>query len=449
MKKFKSLLIKSIVLPLGDKAMKTSIFASIKQIKHMRHFSNTEIETWQNQQLQKLVYHAYTHTEYYKSLFDKNGINPVDIQTIHDLEKIPVLTKTDIRNNFQELIAANIKNIPHKKASTGGSTGDPMSYLLDHKSWSFSNANNIINWEKTDYRYGDKYIALGSTSLFVDKKPSIKHRLYYKLKNKIGLNGVNMSDEVCRDYVELIKRKKIKFIYGYASAIYLLAKWVIENNIKVNINSCFTTSEVLTSQYRKVISDAFQCKIVDCYGAHDGGITAFAHEEGFFEVSYNSLVRIENPDQNGAGTALLTDLLNYAMPLINYKLGDELLIDAKQNEQYSYNGQIINKVLGRTSDILQLGNGHVLTGPGFTILFKDLPVEYYCIEKTAMDSLTCWIIKLPEFNPSHEKTIFQTLKKQAGENISIIIKYTDKPFLSKSGKRKYMVDNSTQIITNK
>ena len=239
MNKFKSLLIKSIVLPLADKAMKTSISASIKQIKRMRQFSNTEIETWQNLQLKKLVYHAYTHTEYYKSLFDKNHINPNDIQTINDLEKLPVLTKSDVRNNFKKLIPKNIKNIPHKKASTGGSTGDPMPYLLDHKSWSFSNANNINNWEKTDYRYGDKFIALGSTSLFVDKKPSLKHRLYYKLKNKVGLNGVNMSDEVCRDYIKLIKENKIRFIYGYASAIYLLAKWIIENNETTNIKSCF------------------------------------------------------------------------------------------------------------------------------------------------------------------------------------------------------------------
>jgi phenylacetate-CoA ligase len=251
-----------------------------------------------------------------------------------------------------------------------------------------------------------------------------------------------MSDEVCKNYIELINSNKIKYLYGYSSAIYLLAKWAIENNETANIKSCFTTSEVLTSQFRKTISNAFQCKIVDCYGAHDGGITAFAHKEGFFEVNYNSIVRIENPDQNGIGPAILTDVLNYAMPLINYKLGDELQIDKKQNEQYSYNGQIINKVMGRTSDILQLDNGHVLTGPGFTILFKDIPADYYCIEKKASDSIVCWIIKLPEFDFTHEKIILQTLRKQAGKNIHIEIKYTDEPFLSKSGKRTYMIDNS-------
>jgi phenylacetate-CoA ligase len=442
MDRIKSLFIKNIILPFADKAMKTSISSRIKQIELLRVFSKADIENWQNQQLKNLIHHAYYQTEYYKTLFDKIHIKPEEIQTVCDLKRIPVLTKSDIRNNFKELIPANIRDIPHKKASTGGSTGDPMLYLLDNRSWSFSNANNILNWERAGYRYGEKYIALGSTSLFVGKKPSIKHRLYYRFKNKIGLNGVNMSDEVCENYIKLIKRDNINWLYGYASAIYILAEWSIKAGETVNIKGCFTTSEVLTRRYRKTISRAFKCKIVDCYGAHDGGITAFAHEEGFFEVNYNSLVRIEKFNEDGYGPALLTDLLNYAMPFINYELGDELLIDEKLNEQYSYNGQIINKVIGRTSDVLQLGNGHMLTGPGFTILFKDIPVEYYCIEKTASHSIICWIKKLPQFNSFHEETIHQTLKKQAGEAININIKCTESPFLSKSGKRQYMIDNT-------
>ena len=437
----KSYLIKSIVLPLGDKAMKTSISASIKQIKRMRQFSNTEIETWQNQQLNKLVYHAYTHTEYYKSLFDKNGIKPEDIQTIHDLDKIPVLTKTDIRNNFQELIADNIKNIPHKKASTGGSTGDPLIYLHDNDSWSFVNANNIFNWEKTGYRYGNKFLALGSTSLYVNTKPSLKHKIYYQLKNKIAISGINMSDEVCEKYCELIKKENIKYIYGYASSIYLLAKYVFVNNINLPIKVCFSTSEVLKDIYRETIQKAFKCKIIDCYGANDGGITAFSHTKGFYEVGYNCIVRIKDPNENGEGTILLTDLFNYAMPFINYEIGDVIQIDLSINKQYNYNGQIINKILGRTSDIIILGNGHTLTGPGFTILFKDIPVDYYCIEKVDKNSIICWIIKLPSFNEKHEKLIYETLRKQCGEEISIIIKETQKPFLSPSGKALYFLNN--------
>jgi phenylacetate-CoA ligase len=176
---------------------------------------------------------------------------------------------------------------------------------------------------------------------------------------------------------------------------------------------------------------------MDSYGANDGSITAFAHKKHFFEVGYNCLVRVENPDQNGLGPALLTDLFNYAMPLINYKLGDEIQINTSKNKDYPYNGQIINNVLGRTSDIIHFENRRILTGPGFTILFKDLPVEHYCIEKNGVNSIKCSIVKLPGFEQHHEDLIKATIYKQTGENSNFTIVYTPEIPLTKSGKRKY------------
>jgi phenylacetate-CoA ligase len=130
------------------------------------------------------------------------------------------------------------------------------------------------------------------------------------------------------------------------------------------------------------------------------------------------------------------------MPLINYKIGDELKIDEDKNINYIYNGQLINQVIGRSSDILFFENGKAITGPGFTVLFKDIPVDYYCVEKTSGNSIVCWIIKLPAYTKDHQQLIFQTIKKQVGENVSVDIRYTDKPFLSNSGKRQYFIDQN-------
>jgi phenylacetate-CoA ligase len=417
--------------------MQTSIASSYKKIKQMQHYSRDEIHAWQEKRLKSLIDNAYSHSKYYYTLFKQTGLHPDDIKTTADLEKIPVLTKKIIRENFDDIISDNIDAIPHKKSATGGSTGDPTKYWLDHRSWSMSNANSIVNWEKVGYHYGDAYIALGSTSLFVDKKPSLKHQIYYKIKNKTGLNGINMSDDVCQEYIALIRKRKINFIYGYASSIYLLAKYASDNNQNLSIKACFPTSEILTDRFRKTIQDAFKCKILNCYGAHDGGITAFSHEREFFEVGYNSVVSIENPDTNGTGPALVTDLSNYAMPLINYKLGDEIRIDNSKNKNYPYNGQVINDVLGRTSDIIQLENGRTLTGPGFTILFKDLPVEHYSVVKNGANSIKCSVVKLSDFDQSHEDIIKSTFMKQMGENTNFKLEYTNEIPLSKSGKREY------------
>lgn len=417
--------------------MQTSIASSYRKIKQMRRYDTEKILEWQDRNLKKIIAHAYDQTKYYRVLFDRIGITPKDISTQDDLRKLPILKKEDIRLNFDDLAPININSIPHKKSATGGSTGDPMSYLLDHRSWSFSNANTILNWERTGYHYGQGYIALGSTSLFVDKNMSLKHKFYYKLKNKHGLSGINMSDEVCKEYIDLIKKRKIHFLYGYASSIYLLAKYVLNKKINIDIHTCFPTSEILTERYRATINEAFRCEILDCYGAHDGGITAFGHQQGYFEVNYNCIVRLNNQSETNTGSALLTDLFNYAMPLINYQLGDDYEIDEVKNNDYPFNGQVINKVIGRTSDLIYLENGNVLTGPGFTILFKDLPVEYYCIEKNGINSVKCSIKKLSEFSDIHETLVASTIKKYIGADAHLSISYTNDIQYSKSGKRLF------------
>lgn len=436
-----SFALKKFILPFADKLMKTEVNKFYKLIEILQNYTPHEIKKWQNQRLKDLIHHAYHNTVYYKKLFDNLNISTKVINTIVDLKRLPVLTKEIIKNSFHDIQATDINNYPFNYSSTGGSSGDPLKYLLDNKSWSYSVANTIFNWEKSGFNYGDKYIALGSSSLFVNKKRSIKHSIYYKLKNKISLNGVNMSDRVCSEYINLVQDYNIKFIYGYASSIYLLAKYAAKKNINLDLIACFPTSEILTEKYRQQIQYAFQCQIIDCYGANDGGITAFEHIPGYFEVGYNCVFVQENTDSDGIGSILLTDLFNYAMPLINYKLGDVVQVNEKVNNDYKYNGQIINKVLGRSSDIIELENGNILTGPGFTILFKDLPVEYYFIEKLEGNSIKCSIMKLPEYSKSDEDVVRSTLKKQAGQDSEIIIDYINEITLSKSGKRKYFKTN--------
>ncbi len=434
-----SAILKYIILPLADHVMNTKVISYYRQIKKMNTWSREEIESWQNKKIAELIKHAYNNTIYYKELFDKNFIDPNTVNSKESLKQIPVLTKQDIIKNYERLIPANINKINHKLKSTGGSTGDPLKYLLDNDSWSFTNANYIFNWEQTTYKYGNKFIALGSSSINISESQSLKHKIYYALKNKIGLDGVNMSIENCKQYVKLIQRGKIKYIYGYASAIYLLAKYVDENKIKTPVEACFTTSEILLPHYREVIIKAFNCDVVNCYGANDGGVTAYEHDIGYFLVGYNCIVSSQSNSNKEVAPALLTDLTNYAMPFINYQLGDEIQIDTDQNREYAYNGQIINKIGGRTSDVIRLENGSVLTGPGFTVLFGGLPVVSYSIRKNGKNKILCLISKAKGYNNNTERTIFSSIQKKAGADSIIELEYLDELKISKSGKKEYFL----------
>lgn len=126
------------------------------------------------------------------------------------------------------------------------------------------------------------------------------------------------------------------------------------------------------------------------------------------------------------------------MPFINYKVGDQIEFF---NDKKMFNGQIIKKIYGRTSEIIFLENGSTLTGPGFTILFKDLPVEYYFIEKTGNNMITCSIIPCKSFTNKHKEIICSTFKNVMGSDSRFNLKLNAKIKYTKNGKIKYFAGN--------
>ena len=438
-RRVRNILLLELMLPLGDLGTGSKIHHYYHLIKKMNKWTNQEIESWQNKMLQKLINHFYRNTKYYKQLFDDLDINPNDIKTREDLKRLPPLNKDIIRQNFDDLIPQNINAIPHKKASTGGSTGNPLKYFLDLKTWSYTTAAKIYSWQTTDYLYGDSYAALGSSSLFPTNKKSWKHILYFFLRNGVPINGMNLSDEKCEDYINVIRKEKVNYLYGYASSLFLLAKYIKKKGIKLEIKGCFPTSEILTDSYRKEMEEAFGSFVLDGYGARDGGITAYEINRGYYNVGYNSIAEVINCSSDDTGTLLVTDLLNYAFPFIRYEVGDEATLPSNKIE-YEYNGQIISKILGRVSDVIRLENGHVLTGPGFTILFKDLNVVAYRISKIDILKIKIEVQRNNNYSIEEEKLIYNTIKKHAGEDCKIMIRYVDKMATKKNGKRAYLIN---------
>lgn len=441
MSKLKEFFIINCILPISDTAFHTDIARWYHVLNRMIKQSPGEIRDWQTERLHCLIKVAFEYSPYYREVFDSLGITPDRIQSIDDLKVLPPLTKDILRSRFEDIKLKNIDSYRYKYCSTGGSTGNPTKYIKDNQSWGFDNAFNILMWKQTGYRYGDKFLALGSSSLFPVNKKSRLHEWYYRLKGKIPFNAMNLSEEKLEECVNLIKKKRIHYIYGYASSIFLLAKYVKENNLgdSLKIKACFPTSEILTDLYRTTIIEAFDCKISDMYGAHDGGIVAHNAGEGF-KVSYNCIVEVDNVNsgESNFGPALLTDVTNFAFPFIRYQLGDELSLGEGYNS--FYNGQVLNKVIGRTSDVIELENGRVLTGPGFTILFSKLNIIGYRMYKSDKMEITVEVVKTNEYTSADDDLIVGTIKKHAGEDCSVKIIYAESVKQRENGKNMYFLN---------
>lgn len=423
-----------IALSLGDKFLGTNVIKWYKEIKAMQHWSKEEIVNWQNRKFKLLVKHAYDNVIFYKALFDKSKLNPKDFSDISQISVLPIITKKIIKENFERLNAKNKNEYLHKRSATGGSTAEPLIFFRDYNSWSFTTALSMIYWEKLGYKLGDKFAAFGSSNIIPNKKLSIKHKLFYKLKGKISLEGINFNEEVIMNHITVIKKQKVEFLYGYSSALYLLAKFILETKVDIKIKGCISTSELLLHEYRDTIEKAFNCKILDAYGAGDGGITAFNYDGNYFEVGYNSIIEIDKKENR---RILTTDLLNFSMPFIRYEVGDS----AEENEENfkKFNGQTLGKLYGRVPNVLKFNNGKELIAPAFTVLFSDVNVDAYRFIKIDDDVLKIEIKKSDYYTSDNEITILNALKNHIGSEIKIIIDYKQDFEFQNSGKRNYFI----------
>ena len=429
-----------VIYPLAEKVKHTNSMVWYKRIQEMNTWSREKIKAWQEAQLQRVVKQAYEHTVYWKRVFDERGLKPSDIRTADDLKKLPILTKADIRAHYDEIVADNAAKFPHRKDKTGGTTGEPMPYLTDENIWGYVSANKIVAWRATGYRFGDPFMALGSASIFKKKAP-LARRVLDKIRNERAYNSMNLDGELCRKYIEILEKLHIHYIYGYASAIYLVARYALDHKIDMShMRGAFTTSENLTDVYRETIEKAFGGRVMDCYGSRDAGVTAYEVTPRNYHVGYSAWLEIVDEFEPGKGTLIATNLLNMAFPILRYEYGDVAELD---NNCPAYNGQVLHQIYGRTSDVLRLDNGHVLTSPGFTILMRDFPVKAYDIQKLSGSLVRMQVVVADGWTKEDEKRLTDEMKRFCGEGCEFALEYVEKFEPLKNGKRRYFMNDLT------
>lgn len=246
----------------------------------------------------------------------------------------------------------------------------------------------------------------------------------------------------------ILKLKKGTIIIGYPSTLALLINTFEDMGIFEvdNIFGIITMSESLTEGNRKRIKRMFNCPIVSRYSNEENGMIAQDCDE-FHEYHINRanyIVEIlkfdsdEKVKEGEIGRIVVTDLFNYAMPMIRYDTGD--IASMVNKSQCEENIPILNNLEGRKLDMLYNTSGKRLSFFAIDEIFYDLSyvVQYQLIQKTQKDftvNLVCTDKSIVE----KEKVILR-LKDTFGEDANIELIYLEGIPVMNSGKFKYIIN---------
>ena len=437
--------IKSIAGPSGASLLRESLDS--------QWWSAERLQELQLTKLRRLLTYAYDHVPFYRRMLDEAGTHPGDIKTIDDFARLPLLTKDEIRNNADEMLATDPPSAA-KRAQTGGSTGAPLIVWRDQPSMDRAWASYARMWTWMGYSPGDPYANLWG--MRVVRRPLVA-RSYAGLmawaRNEHMFNAFLMDHARASAYLRQISDIRPVFLRGYVSALEALARTQAEEHHPISVGAVSTTAEMLIPQQRRMIEEAFGCRVFDQYGC--GECMAIAYEceahSGLHSCAEHCLLEIVDArgrpvEGDETGEVVITDLDNLAMPFIRYKNGD-LARWASERCPCGRELPLVKEIIGRVSDMIHGANGEKVHGEFFTHLLEQLEwpakfkVAQYQILQAADRSITCKVISGVQPGESDIAELVRYVRDQLGD-LAVTVEFVDEIRVTDSGKRRFTLSEA-------
>ncbi len=418
-----------------DKFKGRNVNRNFKEVKAILDTPTTESSLkLREKNLFNLLKHAVDTTPYYK--------NFSNFKSILDF---PVIKKTIIQNDFEAFQSIPYKNLDNFKVSTSGSTGVPFFLFQDDNKRNRNRADVIYFLDKCGYNIGDKLYELE-----VWRDHNQKGKLKSWLQNVTQFDISRLTEKRIKEFLDILETDKSinKAILGFASSFEMIAQYLEKNNLNINakgLKSAVANSEYLTPYTKEIMGKHLNTPILSRYSSEEIGIVAHQtlNSPNNFVVNHASyyveILSFDNdtPVKNGEhGRIVVTDLFNYAMPIIRYDTGDIAKLNTLEDGT-----SFFEKVEGRKMDLIYDTKGNIISS--FVIYTKfykyyKLLQQYQFIQK----SKNTYEIKLnlKENTFEFEKELIDDVKSDFGSDAKVTIIYVDEiPPLS-SGKRRKVIN---------
>ncbi len=425
--------------------MRPDILSAYTIMNKSLAYTSDELDAVSISKLRKLLIHSYESVPYYRQIFNDVGFNPKEFN-ISDFNKLPVLTKEIIRKEKDRLISTKVnKKIMLK---TGGSTGEPLRVYKDIKCRAQDIASQYMAMSFSGYRFlEDRFAFFIGGSLGLDRDRNISRKLGDLTFNRITLPAFGLNRDNVMSYYNIILDKKCRYIFAYSSILYNFASYLSQRSLcfkKGDLKGVFSTAEMLYPERRELIENTLNCKVYDFYGSVE--VNCIASQCG--KQNYHLLSDCVYIETGGDDSLIITDLKNYAQPIIRYQNGDRVIkaeSDIKCECGLPY--PLLQKILGRTGDVIYKRNGEPISNSFFPHLFAKLKsYESFQIVQKDYNSINLNLVKSASFNAEEEEILTSKLKEYMGEDIVIAIEYVQKIPLTKSGKLRITISEISETI---
>ncbi|MDE0468047.1 MAG: hypothetical protein OYL97_13420 [Candidatus Poribacteria bacterium] len=392
------------------------------------------IIVFQQGRLGKLLQHAYHTTPYYRELLETES---------PDISEVPPLEKQDVREQLEHLCSEAFLQKQRIKNATGGSTGTPLTFYQDRNYWNQRNLSVYYFDRWAGWNFGEPQLIIWGAPADLKGNEHWKHRLNNFWRNQYWLNGFHLTDTAMQAAFNEMDGCHPQTILAYPSSLYQFASFLFENGLtpRWGLKGMISSAEMLHPHYRALAETVFSTKVYNRYGGREVGLIAMECTEGRMHINCHDLyLEIDSIDPyTKPGEILITQLNNYAMPFIRYRIGD---IGRLSDEVCPCGNQlpILAELLGRSTATFRTKTGALIHGGYFTQQFYNvIGVDQFQLIQETFERCVLKLVINAQWQETTGDLLVGKIQDTLGTDVAVTVEFVEEIPLPASGKREFTI----------
>jgi phenylacetate-CoA ligase len=407
-------------------------------------FGCSEWQEWQQGRLRTVLGTAATSVPYYRDHWTRDEKSAARAGRLSDL---PLLEKDPLRARPDAFVREDVRPGRRLIFHTSGSTGTPISTF-----WTVGELRESMALrEVRSARWAGVSFELPRATFsgrIVEPDPSSEGPFYrFNLaERQVYFSPFHLRPDTAARYLAALHRHRVEWLTGYAVSYYLLAKFALEQRLRVPpLRAIVTTSEKVMPHMRQTMEDAFGCRVFEEYSTVENAVFAHECDHGRMHISPDvAVVEILRPDGTPCdigetGEVVVTALMRTYQPLVRFRLGDLAAWDDVACP-CGRRMPVLKEVVGRIEDVIVGPDGRRLVR-FHGVFVGQAHVEEGQIVQEALDRIRVKVVPTDGFSQRDVEDIVSRVHERMGSNLQVIVETVKSIPRSAAGKFQAVVSH--------
>ncbi len=398
--------------------------------------------------LRALLRHARDTVPLYRARMAAAGFDPETFRDVAQLRTLPRLTRTDLAGRSKELLSSAYAGTRLVEARSGGTTSAAVPFVQTEAAIAWKNAaawalRRRMGWTpdaRTAWLWG-----AAQDGPAVTRNPLKRAKAFgvsRLLDRSLWLGAGDLSDERLDRHIAALRLRKPHVLQGYPSAVDLLARRLESKGERLRVPVVVLTAEPVFPEHRVRIAAALSAEVFSFYGARECGWIAAEGPDHAMRVN-TAGVYLERDDD---GALLVTDLVNFAMPLIRYEVGDRGRVE-ESSGPVTDSRPVLVELEGRMNDVFVLPSGRRIPGVvadlrSYRIGLGVLEAQLVQSERHALD--VNWV-PAPNYAPGDEHRMAERLGRMFFGELELRLHRMRRLPAAPNGKVRYCISTVGEL----